>query len=112
MQGMQSKESGDKGALPEGSRHPVKEPEQQQGAEDMKDDVGDMVSSGMKTIKLIIGHQGQPGQRMPEFCVGGRQCPADARQSDAGLDMMVVGNINIIIKIDEVKLSHLTINSQ
>ena len=65
MQGMQSKESGDKGALPEGSRHPVKEPEQQQGAEDMKDEVGDMLSSGIETIELIIGHQGQPDERIP-----------------------------------------------
>ena len=78
----------------------------------MQDKIGYMISAGIKTIELIIEHQGEPGQRMPEFGVGGAECPANSIRRNAGLDMTVFCDINIIIEIDEVKLIHLPVNSK
>ena len=75
MQGMQGEQSGDKSALPDISGHAVEEPEEKQSTQDMQDKIGYMIPAGIKTIELIIEHQGEPGQRMPEFGVGCNKSP-------------------------------------
>ena len=78
----------------------------------MKDEIGDMVSSGMKTIKLIIDHEGQPGQRKPESTLYRAEGPKNAFPCQSGPDMIVIGDIDAVIKIDEIKLTHLPVDSQ
>jgi len=112
MQGMEREESGDEGAPPEGSRHTVEEPEQKKRTQDVQNQIRDMVSAGMQSVKLVIEHQGQPGQGMPEFRVGGAECPDNALRCNAGLDVMVFCDIDIVVNIDKVKLLHLPVHGK
>jgi len=112
MQGMQSKESGDKGALPESSRHPVKEPEQKKRTQDVQNQIRDMVSSGMKTIKLIIGHQGQPDKRVPQTEIFGAKGPEEAFFGQTGLDIAVFCNVSRIVIINKVVSAYLSVNGE
>ncbi len=112
MQGMEGKESSDKGTFPESACHAVKEPEEEQCAEDMQDKVGQMIPAGIQAVKLIVEHQGQPGQRMPELCIGCAERPANSIQCNSGLDVTVLGDIYKVINIDEGILIDLPENSK
>jgi hypothetical protein len=107
MQRVKGEEGGDKSAFPDFMSHAVKKPEEQQRAEDMEDEVGDMITAGIQTVELIIEHQRKPGQGMPEIGISGTECPANGFKRDAGPDMIVFGHVNIIINIDEFKLNNL-----
>ena len=71
-----------------------------------------MITAGIQAIELIIKHQGEPCQGMPEFGIGCAECPAKSFQRDPGLDMNVLCDINVIVEIDEVILIHLPENSK
>ena len=78
----------------------------------MQDEVGYMISAGIETIELVIEHQRNPGQVMPEFGVGCGKCPADSIRENTGLDMIIFGYINLIIEIYELELIDLPVNSK
>ena len=107
MQRVKGEEGGDKSTGPDLVGHAVKEPEEQERAEDMQDEVGDMISAGIQTVELVIEHQGKPGQGMPEIGISGGECPTNGFKRDAGPDMIVFGHVNIIVNIDEFKLNNL-----
>jgi len=112
MQGMEREESSDEGAFPDFPGHCREEPEQKKRAQDVQNQIREVVSSGIETVKFIIEHQGQPGQGMPEFRVGGAEGPDDALRRDAGLNVMVVCDIDIVVNIDKVKFTYLQKNSK
>jgi len=59
----------------------VKKAEEQQGRENMEDEIGHVVSAGMQTVELIIQHQRQPDQGMPQVVgAGGAESPANTFQ--------------------------------
>lgn len=78
----------------------------------MEDEVVDMVSSGIETVKFIIEHKRQPDERMPQVIVFCAESPADALRCDAGLDIVVFGDIHVIIEIDKIKLMHLPVDGK
>jgi len=83
MQGMEREESGDEGAPPEGSRHTVKEPEQKKRTQDVQNQIRDMISAGMQSVKLVIRHEREPDQRVPQIAISVAEGPADALEGDA-----------------------------
>ena len=95
MQGMKCKESSDKGALPESSRHPVKEPEQKKRAQDVQNQIREVIPSGMKTVEFVIGHQEQPDKRVPQTEIFGAKGPEEAFFGQTGLDIAVFCNVEI-----------------
>jgi len=62
---MQGEKSCDKGTLPDSSCHAVKKPEQQQSTQYMQDKVGQMITAGIQSVKLIIEHEGKPNEGIP-----------------------------------------------
>jgi hypothetical protein len=60
MQRMKRKKRGNKSAFPDSSGHAVKKPEQQQSAQYMQDKVGQVITAGIQSVKLIIKHVGKP----------------------------------------------------
>jgi len=111
MQGMEGEESGDESAFPERAGHPVEKAEEQQGREDMEDEIGHVISAGMQTVELIIQHQRQPGKRVPEFSLHCAESPADAFCGYTGAEMVIFGNIGNIIE-DEVEMTDLPVDGE
>jgi hypothetical protein len=50
---------------------------------------------------------GQPGQRVPIAGMGGCESPDNVLGAQAGLYMRILGNVERIIPIDEIMISHL-----
>jgi hypothetical protein len=112
MQRMKREERRDKGAAPESSCHAVKKPEEQQCAQYMQDKVGCVITARIHAVKLIIEHQGKPGQRMPEFGIGCAKRPAKSIERDSGLNVIVFRYVNMIIEIDKTIVIYLPVNSE
>jgi len=112
MQGMEREESSDEGAFPDFPGHCREEPEQKKRTQDVQNQIRDMIPSGMETVKFIIEHQGQPGQGMPEFRVGGAEGPDNALRRDAGLNIEIFRNVDKIIEINKSKVLDLPVNSE
>jgi hypothetical protein len=71
-----------------------------------------MVTAGIHPMKLIIKHQRNPRQRVPEFGISCAESPTQSVQRNSGREVTVLRDINIIIEIDEVELIHLPENSK
>jgi hypothetical protein len=104
--------SRDKSASPDGSRHSAEEPEKQQGAEEMEDNVGCVKTAGIKAVNPMIQHQGQPRQGMPEFAECCTERPVNRIKSDAGFNIFIIDDISGILVIDEVIAVHLPENGK
>jgi hypothetical protein len=112
MQGMQGEQSGDKSALPYFFGHAAEEPEEKQSAQDMEDKIGYMISSGIQTIDLVIEYQRKPDQRIPQAGIYLAEHPAEYFRCKSGLQMSVFSYINLIVIIDEVKLTNLPVDGK
>ena len=67
----------------------------------MKQHVDVVVSGGMFAEQLAIEGVGQPGQRMPVGLIKAGECPLDRLPMQPRANVDVVGNVAIIIEIDE-----------
>ena len=67
----------------------------------MQNKVGQMITARFQAVKLIVEHQGQPRQRMPEFSMESCECPTNSLQRDALLDIIVLCDISRVIEINE-----------
>ena len=104
---VQGEESGDKGALPEGFRHAVKDEKEQERAGEVEQKIGEMMPSGLQPEELHVYHVGDPGQGVPVRGLAGRECPGDPLHGEAALHVPVVGDVLRIIEIDEIAAHHL-----
>ena len=77
----------------------------------MQETVGQMITAGIKAVKLIIKHQRKPRKGVPKFGIGCAECPTKSVQRDSRLDMTVPCDVSQIIK-DEVILIHLPENDK
>jgi len=60
-----------------------------------------MVSAGIQTINLTIGHVSQCCQRVPQARVTVREKPLDALEFEPGGDVRIFVHITIVVEIDE-----------
>ena len=73
----------------------------------VKEDIGEMMSARIQTIKLTVQHMGNPGQRMP---VGGMEMgegPDDSLDRQTARDLRILIDIVAVIKIDELVMNRL-----
>jgi len=103
MQGMEREESGDEGAFPDFPGHCREEPEQKKRAQDVQNQIGDMIPSGMETVKLVIRHEREPDERVPQAEIFGAEGPDDALRRDAGLNIEIFRNVDKIIEINKAR---------
>ena len=68
----------------------------------VKQDVGEMMSARVQTVKLTVQHMGKPGQGMPVVGMGLGECPDDSFERQASGDLSVLEDILAVIKIDEL----------
>ncbi len=75
---MEGKKSGNKAASPQGPGHPLQYEKQEQRVEQVKKDIGQVMSLGIQAIELVVQHVGQPGQRMSVGYMGRSESPDHA----------------------------------
>ena len=112
MKRMPSEEGGDEDTGPIGSGHPVKQQEQKQGVCNMKEEICEVMSAWIKAVEGAISHVRQPGYRMPIAEINGAEGPTDARPGQAGLNVRVLGNVFVVIVVDEFMMSQRPIAEQ
>ena len=52
----------------------------------MQDEVGDMISAGIETVKLVIRHEREPDERIPQAEIFCAECPEKAFFGQTGLN--------------------------
>jgi hypothetical protein len=104
---MKGKKSGNETTSPHGPGHSLQHQKQEQGIEQMKKDVGQVMSLGIKAIELTVQHMRQLAQRVPVGSVGGSESPDNAVGAQTFLYVDVLSDIDRIIQVDEVVITHL-----
>jgi len=76
-------------------------PKEQHRVQGMKKHAGLVVSGGILIVHLEIQRVRQPGNRVPVTGIVGDEGPAHGLPREAALDVKVLGDINIVVVIDE-----------
>ena len=63
--------------------------------------------AGVQAVKLTVQHVRQPCQGMPIAGMSGGKGPDKAFESQAGLHVMITGDVLNVVVADEVIMSHL-----
>ena len=73
-----------------------------------------MVHAGAQSVNLAIQHVREPGYRMPVglLFVFKTESPNDAVQANSGLDVLIVGDIQIVVEVDKIMVPYLPVYCQ
>ena len=89
-------------ARPAPARDPQQQCEEKAGIGDVQQQVGHMMAPRPQTVQLAIQHVGEQRHRMP---IGGfslPQRPAETGPRNPSLDVLVLGHVSRVVKVDEV----------
>ena len=78
----------------------------------MEAQIREMVPSRTKTEDLAIRHVGQPGQRVPIAGIPGVERPAQALEGQPALNLGVLGQVSVVIIINEIAIQDRPIHDQ
>ena len=118
VQRMQREQRCNERRRPEASCEPPQDVEQQQRVYDMQQQVGEVETAGVQgtvvvaalTIDCAVEHQRQPGDGVPVAGVPTRQRPLDRVFVQAGPDVTVFEDINVIVEVHEIVAEHLYVD--
>src|SRR5450432_3353484 len=71
-----------------------------------------MMAGGVQMENLAIESVGNPGQRVPVHRIRTAECPGDRVPTQSRLNVKIVGDVLIIVKIEELKMRNRIIESQ
>ena len=108
-QGMQPEEDGHQQARPQGGSHPPQGHEEHEHVDGVDEDAREVVAPGMllkafRAEDLAVEHVREPGQRMPVVVFQAREGPGDRVPSQALVDVFVVIDVAVVVKIDEAEI--------
>ena len=69
----------------------------------MKQDAGEVMACRIEAEQLTVEHVGKYGHRMPVALDGVCKCPNDTDNRDTRCNMMIVGDVNLIVVINKIK---------
>ena len=78
----------------------------------MEKEAGQMVTSRVEAVELIVQYVGEPCQGVPVGCLHTGECPHDAFYSESLLNVGIACNVYAVFKYDEIMPSYLCKNSQ
>src|ERR1035437_2209509 len=102
MERVDSKEEGDESASPSRRGQAPENQEDQDGIGGMNEQAAEVVPPGVQTKYLAVQHVRQPGERVPVAHFRAAKGPLHARPGEASAHVAVVGDIEVVIVIDEV----------
>ncbi|MEE2840487.1 MAG: hypothetical protein VYC91_08130 [Acidobacteriota bacterium] len=78
----------------------------------MKQEIGKVKGARIQTGKLIVQHERDPGGRVPDAFPEGAEHPSQIVPGHALFDSGVVPNVQIVVKIDELLMTHGSVDDQ
>ena len=87
--------------------HPPEDQEEQDGRGAMKQDVGQMVALGLRTVELIVGQVGEPGDRRPLAAVRRGPGPVESFAAEPLADGRVAVEVHLVVVVDEAEVDGL-----
>ena len=103
MERMEGEEGRHEGALDHRSRQAAQSGEEKQRRRQVQQDIGEMIAARIEPPELMVDHQGDPGQGMPEAGVGGRQCPPRRCRRQSGQHLGFFDHIDMVVEKDEIE---------
>jgi hypothetical protein len=92
-------------APPDRARQSVKQDKKQSTIDAMKQDVDEVMCSGIQAEELAIEHVGQPGDRVPIKRMSIDERPNDSPPGQTGADSWIVEDVIVIVVLNEVEVS-------
>lgn len=105
---MNREHGGHEGASPKKSGHPSQQKKKQNARQSMDQNIGEVMPAGAQPVELAIEHVAQPCHRMPVGRVDVREGPFYSGLSDAGRNMLVFVNVDVVVEVDETVVNCLT----
>ena len=107
---MQSEYEGDERARPARGGDAAQDRVEQDRAECVKQNVGQMVRAGIQAVDLNADEVRDPGERKPVGGVKGAKGPDDRLRREAAADVRIVGDEIGIVVVNEIEMANLEIN--
>ena len=96
----------DQGAAPNRAGHFLEEEQEQHSVGGVKQDVDEMMPARLHAEPFDIEHVGNPGQRNPIARCAGLESPGHTLEIEAGLDMRIFRDVNLIIESEKIVVEH------
>src|SRR5438105_14252278 len=109
MQRMKSEQSCNGCTSPSGASRLFEKKEKEQCISDMEDHIHEQVAACVQTEDLTVNHVSNPGDRMPVGSMKGRECPDQAVEGNAGVNHVIVANVDIVVQADKLVIDHLDV---
>ena len=110
MKGVDAEQSRRQKTGPVATCHGHKKEKKKQRVHQVKHQAGLVVAPGIETKELYIEHMREPCQGMPIAGMSGCKGPDKAFESQAGLHVMITGEVLNVVVADEVIMLHLPEN--
>ena len=112
MEGVQGEKGGREGARPEGAGKAPKQCHEQQGIDDVEDDIDQVVPSRIQAEELYVHHMRDPGEGVPVVGMMGGEGPDDIVEREAGSYLGVFRDVLVVVEVDEGVTADLPVNRQ
>ena len=106
MHRVQGEKSGNEDTAPLSCGNPIQEQEEQERVGNVKEEIGKVMTSRVQAIEVIIYHVGNPGKGMPTTKVTRSESPTDTVPGHPDLNMKVLGDVIVVIKVDELVMGN------
>src|SRR5437762_11625435 len=98
---MQGKKRSHREASPGKTGSPLQNQEKQHRVNRVEQEIDVMMPGRAEPEQSTIQSVREPGERMPVGLLETRECPANRAPSQSGTDVSVLGNVMIVIEVDE-----------
>ena len=106
MERVQREERRHKRAAPPRAGHALQEQKQEDGVENVQGEVGGVEAGGIQSIKIVVHHEGEPGQWMPVVAIPRGKRPTHAVPGQPGLNLLVLDDIERVVVIKKFRREH------
>ena len=106
-QRMDGEDGRHEGAGPEIAGHPPEGEEEQNRGGGVQQQIGGVVSAGVRSVELVVQNVGEPRQRMPVAGMAGCEGPADFLGDRTLNDMRIFVDVFVVVVVDELVMDRL-----
>ena len=96
-----AKQGGHTEATPEGAREPVEDEEEQQGVDEVEEQIREVMPDRIEPEELNIEHVGKPGEGMPVGSITAGEGPGDICPTQTGQHVRVLRHVFRVVEIGE-----------
>lgn len=106
---MQGEQSSNQQAAARKARSPPQRHEQKHNIQTVEQQAGEVMTAGIRTVKLPVQSVRKPAQRVPVICFRSRPCPTESIPREPGPDVQVSRDVLLIVVIEEGVIPNWTV---